>query len=258
MKDDFGDRMKEYEAMGTSARVRPEDYLCVRIDGKTFSKFTKEFEKPFDPRLSDAMEATTEFLVEQTHANIGYTQSDEITLIYSLGDKATEHIFGGKLSKINSILASMATAKFNSQMKPSYFYNPKLAFFDCRAWGMPNNVEASNVLLWRVQDARKNSVSAMFRWTLGSKAMHGLNQAQMKEQLFSAGHDWYLLPNRWKYGTYIKRVPTEVKLEPEILAKIPESKRPQDGIVTRTVTKHMDYGYFGDMTLEERVNAISR
>lgn len=115
--DDFGDRMKSLESVYTYPRVPATDYLCVRIDGKGFSKYTKGFGKPFDKTLSGAMVGTTVFLVENTHANIGYTQSDEITLIYSSGEKANEHIFGGKVSKINSILASMATAKFNQYME---------------------------------------------------------------------------------------------------------------------------------------------
>jgi len=216
--DDFGDRMKELEGRYTSARVPASDYLCVRIDGKGFSKFTKGFVKPFDERVTYAMVETTEFLVEETHANIGYTQSDEITLIYSVGEKANEQIFGGKVSKINSILASMATATFDEVIRD---HTDKRAFFDCRAWGVPTNIEASNVLLWRVQDARKNSVSAMFRWTLGSKAMHGLDQTQMKAKMLEAGHDWNDLIDEYKYGTYVKRVTQTIPLDPAILARIP-------------------------------------
>lgn len=45
-KDDFGNRMKEYERKYTNTRIPVSDTLCVRIDGKRFSKFTKGFTKP--------------------------------------------------------------------------------------------------------------------------------------------------------------------------------------------------------------------
>jgi tRNA(His) guanylyltransferase len=258
MKDDFGDRMKEYERRFTAARVTPDQWLAVRIDGKTFSSYTRGFEKPFDQALTDAMKTTMVGLVEETHANIGYTQSDEITLIYSLGEKQNEHIFGGKLSKINSILASMATAYFNRYMASSHIPTSRPAFFDCRAWAVPTPTEASNVLLWRVQDARKNSISAMFHAEYGHKAMHGLSGKQMKKRLAEDNNPWELLPNRWKYGIYAKRVAREVQLDEATLEKIPVDKRPKDGIVTRSFVEEVDYGYFGDMPLEERIKAVTR
>jgi tRNA(His) 5'-end guanylyltransferase len=82
--DEFGNRMKDYEKRFTDIRVAPEEILCVRLDGKGFSKFTKGFKKPFDDRLTQSMVQTAEALVNETDAQVGYTQSDEITLIYTL------------------------------------------------------------------------------------------------------------------------------------------------------------------------------
>lgn len=85
--DDFGDRMKAYERVYTDTRISVDEVLCVRIDGKNFSNYTKNFVKPFDSNLSDVMIQTTKDLIEETHANIGYTQSDEITLIFTPTEK---------------------------------------------------------------------------------------------------------------------------------------------------------------------------
>lgn len=253
--DEFGDRMKDYEGLFTKQTVVPSQILCVRIDGKGFSKFTKGFVKPFDYRLTKTMVETTKELVKLTNADIGYTQSDEITLIYGMGEKQNEHIFGGKTSKINSIIASMTTANFNKFLKENA-ETDKLAYFDCRSWGVPNKIEASNVLLWRVQDARKNSISAMMRWTCGHKAMENLSGEQMKEYMLQEGKDWNDLANVWKYGVYVKRRNYETELPDDVWNKIPDDKKPLDRTVIRSKIDEIDLGYFGDLSLEERVNVI--
>jgi len=246
--DEFGDRMKGYEAAFTDQKVNADSILCVRIDGKKFSKFTKGFAKPFDASLTKAMVDTTKQLVKDTGANAGYTQSDEITLIYTLGEKSKEYIFGGKTSKINSVFASMATANFNHLIQkyaPVTVAGKGHAYFDCRSWAVPSLVEASNVLLWRVQDSRKNSISSLFRWTAGAKKMMYKDQKQMKEYLVSEyGMDWNHLANQAKYGTYIKPVPYE--LDTEI------------GKVARSKIEIVDLGYYGDLSLEERIKFIEK
>jgi tRNA(His) guanylyltransferase len=255
--DEFGDRMKSYEKVYTSAHVPIDQILCVRIDGKGFSKFTKGFKKPFDDRLGGVMVSTMMNLVKETHASIGYTQSDEITLIYTPKENASEYIFGGKVSKINSILASMATYYFNYDLAACVNVD-KPAFFDCRSWSVPDLAEASNVLLWRVQDARKNSISSLFRWTAGHSKMHGLSGEEMKALLKSDYFtDWDALPNKYKYGTYAKPVTVESYLTQTELMKIPEQKRPEaEVLVKRTKVQELDLGYFGDYTLEQRMEYV--
>jgi len=255
--DSFGDRMKMLEKVYTASHVPIDQILCVRIDGKGFSKFTKSFRKPFDDRIGDPMTYTMKKLVENTHASIGYVQSDEISLIYTPGEKSSEYMFGGKVSKINSVLASMATWYFN-YILGAYIEHDKPAFFDCRAWAVPDLTEASNVLLWRVQDARKNSISSLFRWTAGHSKMHGLSGEEMKALLKSDYFtDWDALPNKYKYGTYAKPVTVESYLTQEELMKIPEHKRPEaDVLVKRTKVQELDLGFFGDYALEQRMEFV--
>ena len=255
--------MKDYENVYTSQKIQPPDVLCVRLDGRGFSKFTKGFKKPFDDRLSKIMVLTTEQLVKETHASAGYTQSDEITLIFKPNEEGHEYLFGGKTSKLNSVLASMATANFNyflARNMPVDYVGRGLAYFDCRSFAVPSMLEASNVLLWRVQDARKNSISALFRWTDGggAKAMHGLDQLQMKEYLLAnCNVDWNDLPDKYKYGTYVKRMATDTHLSEAERMKIPAAKRPDASVkVTRTKIERVDLGYYGDLTLEQRVGFL--
>ena len=109
--DELGNRMKEYEASGTSHKLDVSLPICARIDGRSFSKFTSGCERPFDSRVSGAMRATCAYLVEQTHALIGYVQSDEISLVFQANEGGSV-LFDGKSHKLNSVLASMAAVKF--------------------------------------------------------------------------------------------------------------------------------------------------
>ena len=237
--DDFGDRMKAHERMFTDARIDSKKVMCVRIDGKRFSKFTRNCVKPFDTDLHEAMVKTTEYLVQETHAAIGYTQSDEITLLFlPKENELSTHIFDGKVSKVNSVLASMATAYFNYYVKPDVnvkFAGKGLALFDCRAWQVDDLVEASNVLLWRIQDCRKNSVASAYRWIANEKITPC--QTVMKSILKNKfDYDWDTEEDRWKYGSFVKRF-TYVK----------------DDVLRSKVDSFTINQYYGDKSLEDRI-----
>ena len=110
MQDNLEDRMKMYEDIESKRILIPKLPICIRIDGRGFSKYTKGMNRPFDKNFTDSMIETMKFLIEETDAIIGYTQSDEISLILS---DIREPFFKGRISKLNSVIASMATAKFN-------------------------------------------------------------------------------------------------------------------------------------------------
>jgi tRNA(His) 5'-end guanylyltransferase len=150
MKDDFGDRMKRYEAAETERYFMP--LLPV---------YTRGLCRPFDPRITRAMVETTKFLVAETNARIGYTQSDEISLAWLQDRYDSEVFFGGKVQKLTSVLASLATAKFNhvclEDVGLAERARQQLPVFDCRVFQLPNRTEAANAFLWREKDATKNA-----------------------------------------------------------------------------------------------------
>jgi len=55
-KDDFGNRMKDYETVETSRRFMPLLPIYARIDGRCFSDFTRGMERPFDNAMSRIVE----------------------------------------------------------------------------------------------------------------------------------------------------------------------------------------------------------
>ena len=163
------DKCQYYRSL-TDYRLLPNSNILVMLDGKNFSRLIKNnFKKPFDDDFIDMMNQTAKFLCENVQGcKLAYVQSDEISLLITDYDTPeTDTLFGGRLCKIQSILASMATSEFNKQMllykikKDAYgigtlydtkdtIYNIKdcvekiketnFAQFDCKAWVVPNQM----------------------------------------------------------------------------------------------------------------------
>ena len=80
-KDTLGNRQKSYERVNERYLVPKIPYI-IRMDGMAFHTFTKGFTKPFDPILQKTMDMTCKELCKSfQYVVVGYTQSDEITLI---------------------------------------------------------------------------------------------------------------------------------------------------------------------------------
>jgi tRNA(His) guanylyltransferase len=247
-KTSIGDRMKMYEA-STESRVLPRLPIIVRIDGRSFSNFCKGMKRPFDDEFRQAMIETTKYLVERTHAKIGYTQSDEINLvIYTENLKAGSTIFDGRVQKIASNFASMASVKFLIEMQkrfPDKIKNGVLPTFDARVFVVPSKVEAYNCILWRTNDATKNSISMVAQSQFPHKELQGLSCDEMQNKLLTEKDiNWNNYTSAEKQGTYIRKEKIEVTLTEDELSRIPEKYRPDNNTVTRSNVIIMDMPIF--------------
>lgn len=206
MSDDLGDRMKDLEGAEAGRRLLPQVPICARIDGKRFTKFTEGLARPYDERLSKLMVATTKYLVEQTVAKIGYTQSDEISLVFYEADPKAQTWLDRRVQKMTSILSSLTTAFFNTELAGRIPERAgAMALFDCRVWAVPTKDEAANVLLWRELDASKNSVSMAARSQYSHAETVNLGNAALHELLFKKGINWNDYPPFFKRGTFVRR-----------------------------------------------------
>lgn len=222
--DEYGDRMKGYEAAETSRCLDPHRPIYARIDGRAFSTFTRGMERPFDARMTEAMIETTKHLVHETHARIGYTQSDEISLVWLAESPESDVFFSGKVQKIASVVASMAAAKFATVI--SLTWQERLPHFDARVFQLPDKMEAANVFLWRAMDARKNAISMAAQAKFSHRQLHGKGQADMLAMLAEAGIDFEALPASFRRGTFVRREVVTRMLTAEELERIPEKHRP--------------------------------
>jgi tRNA(His) guanylyltransferase len=221
-KDALGDRMKGYEMAEAGRCFMPRLPIVIRIDGRCFHTFTHGLSRPYHAGLAELMSLTTRALVEETGALVGYTQSDEITLVLWTEDPKSQVWFDGRIAKIVSCAASFATAVFVSRLAE---HVPEkagaLPTFDARAWNVPGLDEAANVLLWREQDAVKNSISMAASTYYAEPELEGRTSKERQELLFARGINWNDYPARFKRGSYALRRTVQVRYEAGELAALP-------------------------------------
>lgn len=206
MNDALGDRMKGYEGAEAGRRFMPLLPVLARLDGKNFSAFTRGLPRPYDERLSRLMVETTRYLVEDTCAACGYTQSDEITLAWYSADPKSQIWFDGRVQKMTSVLAAKCSVHFALALPAAIPERTGRApVFDCRTWQVPTPDEAANTFLWREWDATKNSISMAAQEHYSHKALHGKSGAEKQEMLFAKGVNWNDYPAFFKRGTYVRR-----------------------------------------------------
>lgn len=205
MSDALGARMKGQYEQRARLMLPRRTYTVVRLDGRAFHTYTRGLDRPFDLQFMNHMALTARFLCsEVSGCRLAYTQSDEISLILTdFTTPTTEAFFDGNQQKIVSITASLATARFN-QLRPG-----RLAFFDSRAFTIPDPIEVENYLIWRQKDAVRNSISMAAQAYFSHKALHEVNTKQMQDMLFTErGINWNDYDPRFKRGTAIVPVTT--------------------------------------------------
>jgi len=256
MIDEFGDRMKQYERVETDRKFDPSLPIYVRIDGRGFSKFTRDFDRPYDIRMSNAMIDTTKYLVKYVpDVKIGMTQSDEISLVLYNNTEEAEMFFGGKVQKLVSVLASMATIGFVKALMDNGLgeYLNRMPHFDCRVFQLPSKSEAANAMLWREQDARKNAVSMAARTVMSHKEMQGKSGPEMIEIMRERGINFEDYPAFFRQGTFIRKEKFLAELSTEQIARIPEGKR-HPGPVMRSQVVTIDMPAFSKV--ENRIGVV--
>lgn len=240
--DDLGERMKTYEAQTTNRFLMPGLPVYARIDGRAFHTFCRGLNKPFCFELIETMQEVTRFLVEETNAQLGYVQSDEISLCWLDINKAP---FNGKLHKLESVLASLATSKFvnhitlktgvNEQWTTLFNKCQKInPSFDCRVFQLPNEVELANVFVWREIDAIRNSVSMVAQANFSHKELQHKSSKDKITMLEEKGIHWNELDSIYKKGSYFKKQLVIGEISDTEWEKIPVNKRPLSRSVIRS------------------------
>ncbi|HEX3251580.1 MAG TPA: tRNA(His) guanylyltransferase Thg1 family protein [Pyrinomonadaceae bacterium] len=193
--DELDAKMRVFETANDRS-VLPTMFMVARIDGRNFTRLTKEvhkFEAPYDVRFRDMMIETTAHLMNSGFKTIyGYTQSDEISLLFHPAITT----FDRKVRKYNSILAGEASARFSLLLQDH-------ACFDSRISELPNVDLVVDYFRWRNEDAHRNALNAHCYWLLrkegqtvqqATKALEKLSVAQKNELLWQRGINFNNLP----------------------------------------------------------------
>ncbi len=200
--DELDAKMRVFETAHDIC-VLPKMFMVARLDGRSFTRLTKEvhqFEAPFDERMRNMMVETTKHLMNcGFDCLFGYTQSDEISILFSPEITTFER----KLRKFNSVLSGEASAKFSHLLGD-------LACFDCRISELPNINLVCDYFRWRNEDAHRNSLNSWCYWTLrkeektvrqATKTLEKMSVANKNELLFQRGINFNDLPLWQKRGT---------------------------------------------------------
>ena len=234
-RDPLGDRMKRYEEATSSSAMKGLP-LLARLDGIAFHTFTRGLRRPYDTRLQDLMVKVTETLVETLHATIGYTQSDEIQILWMPKDENHEFLHDGRFQKICSRSASIASREFNLLL-PGMIPEKQgqSAIFDCRVWQVPSKKVVYETFLWRELDATRNSVSMAAQSMFSHKELQGKSRREMMDMMHLRGINWNDYPRAFKRGTYVRKRLIEKELSAEELSKIPPKYRPTGPVIRSEV-----------------------
>lgn len=235
VNDELGKRMKEFYEQVPKTRLVRRTPVAIRIDGKAFHTFTRGFEKPFDEVLGRAMRETMKYLCENIQGCVlGYTQSDEITLILIDYKKLTSSAwFDYEVQKMCSIAASMATMAFNKffyqgvlewkektfprnylghitgtvsmtdiqRMETYELAAEKGAMFDARVFNIPKE-EVANLIYWRQLDATRNSIQMVGQANFSHKELQNKSCNVIQEMLFQERDiNWNDFPTHLKRGS---------------------------------------------------------
>ena len=230
VNDDLGTRMKEFYEQVPRFRLTRRTPVAIRLDGKAFHTFTREFEKPFDERLGAAMRETMKYLCENVqNCILGYQQSDEITLILiDYKELNSSAWFNYEIQKMCSISASMATMAFNKffekevnkwiidylgyntgkisvadiELKDAYMKSlNKGAMFDSRCFNIPKE-EVANLIYWRQLDATRNSIQMVGQANFSHKELQNKSCNDIQDMLFKERNiNWNDFPTHLKRGS---------------------------------------------------------
>lgn len=226
VRDDLGVRMKTFYEQIPKTKLMRRCPVALRIDGKAFHTFTRGFQKLFDEVLIKSMQETMKYLCENIQGCVlGYTQSDEITLILVDYKKLTSSAwFDYEVQKICSIAASMATMAFNKFFANNvgdyctYTYErednsheeyehilslaiDKGAMFDCRCFNIPKE-EVTNLIYWRQLDASRNSIQMVGQANFSHKELQNKSCNEIQDMLMTQkGINWNDLPIYQKRGS---------------------------------------------------------
>lgn len=250
VRDDLGTRMKEYYENVYRFGLTRRTPVAIRIDGKAFHTFTRGFQKPFDNVLVKSMQETMKYLCENIQGcKLGYTQSDEITLILTDYDTlTTDAWFGYELQKMCSIAASMATMAFNKFFERNVFewkdtvfavnylghlnneITPedlalletymkavdKGAMFDARVFNIPKE-EVTNLIYWRQLDAARNSVQMVGQANFSHNELQNKTCNMIQEMLMTEKEiNWNDFPTPLKRGSCCVKTPSGWHIDKEI------------------------------------------
>jgi tRNA(His) 5'-end guanylyltransferase len=209
----LGDRMKKYEEASRTVLTHGVPKI-IRLDGKAFHTFTKSFKQPYDADIMESMCVAAQAVMKEIGgiARFAYIQSDECSIC--INDAITDMSqpwYANQVQKMVSVSAAIMSVSFSYAITkkinaPDVF---KTALFDSRIFQVPSIDEVLNNMIWRQQDATRNSISQWSRSMFSHKELQGKNSSEMQDMMMSKGFNWNDAATWTKRGVVVYKVPGE-------------------------------------------------
>ena len=246
---------KELEANST-VKLDKKLPVVVRLDGKSFSSFTKNFKKPFCEVFYLSMLDTTRLLLKSDVQGIvgAVVASDEISIfLRSFSDRKGNRsgYFDFNVQKLASTLASRTTRLFNicfrnnveifSEESYDDIERVKaltaaidMAEFDCRSFSLDSTGEIYDYLLNRQSDFSRNAINMAAREEFSHSELVGVPSAVVENSLNHLGK---FVEDKYKFGTIFIKSGGEVF---ELPSKKVSKLKQKIGIISK------EFEYWGD------------
>jgi Uncharacterized conserved protein len=175
--------MKDREIFAGLTTTLP---FILRLDGRSFHSFSKEYEKPYDEKFAGYFIETARALIADSGLSprFAYTFSDEISLYFDTA------VFENRVEKLNSVAAGFASSAFTIISGADAPIS-----FDSRVIPVTKEL-APDYFSWRQAEAWRNHINGYAQKILtnegmsasaAQKKLDGLNAAALHELAFAHG-----------------------------------------------------------------------
>lgn len=214
--------------------------FIAKLNGVAFKVFTRDFAKPIDFLILNAMYLTLNDLTSKFNVTVGYTIEDKIFLIFNK-PQGKKHIFRGNVQKICSCLASYCAVRFHYHLlkaiQEEWFSNLKnysneqltkmnenvndhFKYFECKLQVLPlndsffknsyinlitknfNNFQTTDKLPNNLENINENSLKNIVKYGLVSKSI--LSDGILLKNIENSG--------KFDSNMEIKKIPKSVKI----------------------------------------------
>ena len=230
--------------------------VVVRLDGKSFSSFTKNFKKPFCEVFYLSMLDTTRLLLKSDVQGIvgAIVASDEISIfLRSFYDRKGNRsgYFDFNVQKLASTLASRVTRIFNTCFRKNVEIFSEnsyddiervkaltaaidMAEFDCRSFSLDSTGEIYDYLLNRQSDFSRNAINMAAREEFSHSELVGVPCAVVENSLNHLGK---FVEDKYKFGAIFIKSGGEVF---ELPSKKVSKLKQKIGIISK------EFEYWGE------------
>ena len=176
--DDFEAHMRKGEWFH-SLRIPEGMWFVVRLDGRGFTKMTKEmgFPKPFADEFHGYMVRTVQKCMEDFQGVFATTHSDEISILF----RPEADFFDREVEKIVSTTAAVASTVFSVELGD-------IGTFDSRIWIGASISDVVDYFSWRCEDATRGAINSYAYWLL--RQQKGATQGQATRELMRKNFAW--------------------------------------------------------------------